>query len=123
MLRQSSGVAMSKSIRLSILVTLGVTCSMAASAQTALPSAEASAASADAYTITYVCGDANLDQQPPPLSNGRAYNLGVTFASAQTGEALSNVAVRLRRHGRVLLDFQASGPRCLFSYGNWGLGG
>jgi hypothetical protein len=118
---------MSKSFRLSILLTLGVAWSMAASAQTALPSAAESAApaltptaqsataSADTYTITYVCGDASLDQQPPPASNGRAYNLGVTFASAQTGEALSNVAVRLRRHGRVLLDFQASGPRCLFS--------
>lgn len=72
-------------------------------------------AQADADVLSYVCGDASLDQSPPPTSHGRAYNLGVSFASAQTGEALLDVAVRLRRHGRVLLDFRASGSHCLFS--------
>lgn len=79
------------------------------------PATVAPAPPADTSTISYVCGDASLDRNPPPTSHGRAYNLGVSFASAQTGEALLNVAVRLRRHGRVLLDFRASGPRCLFS--------
>jgi hypothetical protein len=83
------------------------------SAQTSAVALPASASSGE--TISYVCGDATLDQHPPPTSDGHAFNLGVSFASAKTGEALSNVAVRLRRHGRVLLDFTAIGPRCLFS--------
>jgi hypothetical protein len=90
--------------------------SCAAGFTSAQTSVAAPPASTDGgYTISYVCGDTTLDQRPPPTSDGHAFNLGVSFASAQTGEALSNVAVRLRRHGRVLLDFTATGPRCLFS--------
>jgi hypothetical protein len=85
-----------------------------ADAQTT-PATAPGASAAAGYIISYVCGDATLDQHPPPTSDGHAYNLGVSFASAQTGKALSNVAVRLRRHGRILLDFTAAGPRCLFS--------
>jgi hypothetical protein len=104
------------SIRLS---TLGI-CLMAActaghtDAQTTT-AITPTASEASGYLISYVCGDATLDQHLPPTSDGHAYNLGVSFASAQTGEALSNVTVRLRRHGRILLDFTAAGPRCLFS--------
>lgn len=47
--------------------------------------------------------------------DGRPYNLGVSFVSEHTGQPLSNVQVRLRRHGRVLVEFAASGSRCLFS--------
>ena len=39
----------------------------------------------------------------------------MSFVSGGTGQPLSNVQVRLRRHGRVLVEFKSSGPRCLFS--------
>ena len=58
------------------------------------------------------CADRRYRPLPP---DGRPYNLGVSFASAKTGQPLANVQVRLRRHGRVLVEFNASGSRCLFS--------
>ncbi|MCA8271218.1 hypothetical protein LGN17_01605 [Burkholderia sp. AU30280] len=67
------------------------------------------------YVISYICGDARIDGTAPLPPDGRPYNLGVSFASAKTGQPLANVQVRLRRHGRVLVEFNASGPRCLFS--------
>ncbi|MGU3779563.1 hypothetical protein [Burkholderia metallica] len=78
-------------------------------------SAAASAPGAGRYVISYVCGDARIDGTAPLPPDGRPYNLGVSFVSAQTGQPLSNVQVRLRRHGRVLVEFNASGSRCLFS--------
>lgn len=39
----------------------------------------------------------------------------MSFLSGSTGQPLSNVQVRLRRHGRVLVEFNAPGSRCLFS--------
>ncbi|MBN3788358.1 hypothetical protein [Burkholderia sp. Ac-20353] len=70
---------------------------------------------AQRYVISYICGDARIDGNAPLPADGRPYNLGVSFASAQTGQPLANVQVRLRRHGRVLVEFNASGSRCLFS--------
>ncbi|AOK61664.1 hypothetical protein [Burkholderia ubonensis] len=67
------------------------------------------------YVISYICGDARIDGSAPLPPDGRPYNLGVSFASAQSGNPLVNVQVRLRRHGRVLAEFNAAGPRCLFS--------
>ncbi|MEN2475478.1 hypothetical protein [Burkholderia sp. GS2Y] len=67
------------------------------------------------YVISYICGDARIDGTAPLPPDGRPYNLGVSFESARTRQPLANVQVRLRRHGRVLVEFNASGSRCLFS--------
>ncbi|KUZ59086.1 hypothetical protein WI73_15695 [Burkholderia ubonensis] len=85
--------------------------SAAAMAQTA----PASEPDTQRYAISYICGDARIDGTAPLPPDGRPYNLGVSFASAQSGNPLVNVQVRLRRHGRVLTEFNAAGPRCLFS--------
>ncbi|MBN3837614.1 hypothetical protein [Burkholderia sp. Ac-20344] len=79
------------------------------------PSAAAPDPGAGRYVISYICGDARIDGTAPLPPDGRPYNLGVSFASARTGQPLANVQVRLRRHGRVLVEFNASGSRCLFS--------
>ncbi|VWB69857.1 hypothetical protein [Burkholderia lata] len=90
---------------------------MNAMAQTSAsqPPTPASGPGAGRYIISYICGDARIDGTAPLPPDGRPYNLGVSFASAQTGQPLANVQVRLRRHGRVLVEFNASGSRCLFS--------
>ncbi|MDR6503721.1 hypothetical protein ACPUER_08235 [Burkholderia sp. DN3021] len=75
----------------------------------------ASGSGSGRYVISYICGDAQIDGTAPLPPDGRPYNLGVSFASARTGQPLANVQVRLRRHGRVLVEFNASGSRCLFS--------
>ncbi|WP_245163712.1 hypothetical protein [Burkholderia latens] len=79
------------------------------------PAAPASGEESGRYTISYICGDAGIDGTAPLPPDGRPYNLGVSFVSGSTGQPLSNVDVRLRRHGRVLVEFKATGPRCLFS--------
>ncbi|KAB0641392.1 hypothetical protein [Burkholderia latens] len=89
-----------------------------AGAQTPPRNQSATPASGDGsgrYTISYICGDARIDGTAPLPPDGRPYNLGVSFVSGGTGQPLSNVDVRLRRHGRVLVEFKATGPRCLFS--------
>ena len=78
------------------------------------PATPASGAGPGRYTISYICGDARIDGTAPLPPDGRPYNLGVSFLSG-TKQPLSNVQVRLRRHGRVLVEFKATGPRCLFS--------
>ncbi|RQR46537.1 hypothetical protein DIE21_28985 [Burkholderia sp. Bp9140] len=75
----------------------------------------ASGAGPGRYVISYICGDARIDGTAPLPPDGRPYNLGVSFVSGANGQPLSNVQVRLRRHGRVLVEFKATGPRCLFS--------
>ncbi|VWC53926.1 hypothetical protein BLA18112_00008 [Burkholderia lata] len=82
---------------------------------TSQPPTPAPGPGAGRYVISYICGDARIDGTAPLPPDGRPYNLGVSFASAQTGQPLSNVQVRLRRHGRVLVEFNATGSRCLFS--------
>ncbi|KVV51859.1 hypothetical protein WT27_31150 [Burkholderia territorii] len=83
-------------------------------AQTQAPPSS-SGADAGRYVISYICGDARIDGTAPLPPDGRPYNLGVSFVSGSSGQPLSNVQVRLRRHGRVLVEFKATGPRCLFS--------
>ncbi|AOI75639.1 MULTISPECIES: hypothetical protein [Burkholderia] len=96
-------------------VVLSTLC-MNAMAQTPATSAPpASGPGANRYVISYICGDARIDGTAPLPPDGRPYNLGVSFVSGNTGQPLSNVQVRLRRHGRVLVEFNASGSRCLFS--------
>lgn len=41
--------------------------------------------------------------------------MAVSFVSASDGAMLSDVSVKVRRHGRVLMEFVAAGPHCLFS--------
>jgi len=77
--------------------------------------APASGAGQERYVISYICGDARIDGTAPLPPDGRPYNLGVSFVAGSTGQPLSNVQVRLRRHGRVLIEFKATGSRCLFS--------
>ncbi|MGU7811012.1 hypothetical protein [Burkholderia sp. AW49-1] len=85
-------------------------------AQTPAPAPASDAdARAGRYMISYICGDARIDGTAPLPPDGRPYNLGVSFVSGASGQPLSNVQVRLRRHGRVLVEFKATGPRCLFS--------
>ncbi|MBJ9594085.1 hypothetical protein [Burkholderia seminalis] len=81
----------------------------------AMAEAPASGPDAGRYVISYICGDARIDGTAPLPPDGRPYNLGVSFASGRTGQPLANVQVRLRRHGRVLVEFNAAGSRCLFS--------
>jgi hypothetical protein len=65
--------------------------------------------------LYYVCGQAGFEKTVTSPDPKHPFNLGITFVAQQNGAPLSDVAVRLRRHGRVLMDFVAGGPRCLFS--------
>ena len=65
--------------------------------------------------LYYVCGKPGIDAQAKSPDQGHPFNLGVLFISASNGAPLSNVAVKVRRHGRVLMDFVAQGPQCLFA--------
>ena len=76
---------------------------------------DASTADAQRYAISYVCGDGRIDEIASLPPDGRPYNLGVSFESAQAGKPIDNVEVRLRRHGRILVAFNTKGSRCLFS--------
>lgn len=62
--------------------------------------------------ITFVCGAQNLSSANTP--DGGQYNLGVLFV---TPSLLSTEAIQVKlfRHGRVLVDFVALGPRGLFA--------
>ncbi|OXI29750.1 hypothetical protein CFB89_21015 [Burkholderia sp. AU16741] len=109
---------MSPSLRQQARPFLGIALStlcMNALAQTPAAASPASGPGANRYVISYICGDARIDGTAPLPPDGRPYNLGVSFLSGSTGQPLSNVQVRLRRHGRVLVEFNAPGSRCLFS--------
>ena len=69
----------------------------------AMAQAPASGSGTGRYVISYICGDARIDGTAPLPPDGRPYNLGVSFASARTGQPLPNLHVPLRRHGRVLV--------------------
>jgi hypothetical protein len=81
--------------------------------EAAVPASDVSAEAQD--TLYYVCGQAGLEKTVTSPDPKHPFNLAITFVAQQNGAPLSDVAVRLRRHGRVLMDFVASGPRCLFS--------
>lgn len=64
--------------------------------------------------VTYICGGTGVEEQDHLSNLEQQYNLGVIFTEGPRGDLLAGVDVRLRRHGRVLAAFQATGPRCLF---------
>ncbi|MDF3884563.1 hypothetical protein [Cupriavidus basilensis] len=64
--------------------------------------------------VTYICGGTGVEEQDYLSNLEQQYNLGVIFTEGPRGDLLAGVDVRLRRHGRVLAAFQATGPRCLF---------
>lgn len=65
--------------------------------------------------LYYACGKPGMGAQVTSPDPAHPFNMGVSFVSASNGALLSDVAVRVRRHGRVLMDFVAAGPHCLFS--------
>ncbi|MEA3120321.1 MAG: hypothetical protein QOI13_3591, partial [Paraburkholderia sp.] len=85
----------------------------AASTREAAPVSDINAEAQD--MLYYVCGQAGLEKTATSPDPKHPFNLAITFVGQQNGAPLSDVAVRLRRHGRVLMDFVAGGPRCLFS--------
>ncbi|MBN3819649.1 hypothetical protein G3N57_24895 [Paraburkholderia sp. Se-20369] len=105
---------MSSSFRNSALPVAAIAGSMFWINPAAIAQTPGSDPAAQRYVVSYICGDARIDGTAPLPPDGRPYNLGVSFAT-QTGNPLPNVQVRLRRHGRVLVEFNAAGPRCLFS--------
>lgn len=64
--------------------------------------------------VTYICGGMGVEEQDQLTSLEQQYNLGVIFTKGPQGDLLAGVDVLLRRHGKVLAAFQATGPRCLF---------
>ncbi|WP_241015193.1 hypothetical protein [Burkholderia sp. Ac-20379] len=86
----------------------------AATAPSAPPSSPA-AAKAPRPMLYYVCGNAGIDSQVHAPDPQHPFNLGVNFASSNPASPPSDVAVKVRRHGRVLMDFVAAGPNCRFS--------
>jgi hypothetical protein len=87
--------------------------------QSAAPAPPAShpplANAAPQQMLYYVCGKPGFDAHVTSPDPGHPFNMAVSFVSASDGSLLSDVAVRVRRHGRVLMDFVAAGPHCLFS--------
>jgi hypothetical protein len=79
------------------------------------PPAAASGSAMPQQMLYYVCGSAAIDSHATSPDPAHPFNLGVTFVSASNGAPLSDVSVKLRRHGRVLMDFIAAGPHCLFA--------
>ncbi len=100
------------------LVVMGValwSTAFAASQDVPSPDAGASAGADAQEMLYYVCGETGLEKTVTSPDPKHPFNLGITFVAQPNGAPLSNVSVRLRRHGRVLMDFVAGGPRCLFS--------
>ena len=79
------------------------------------PAARTTAPAAPQQMLYYVCGNSNIDGHVTSPDPQHPFNLGVTFVSSSSGALLTEVAVKVRRHGRVLMDFVASGPHCLFA--------
>jgi hypothetical protein len=105
-----------KQVRALVIVGIALCGSVFAAAQEASSPEAASGANSEAQEMLYyVCGQAGLEKTVTSPDPKHPFNLGITFVAQQNGAPLSDVAVRLRRHGRVLMDFVAGGPRCLFS--------
>lgn len=81
--------------------------STAASARTTAPGAPQ-------QMLYYVCGNMNIDGHVTSPDPQHPFNLGVSFVSSGNSP-LTEVSVKVRRHGRVLMEFVAAGPHCLFS--------
>ncbi|CAB3752280.1 hypothetical protein LMG29739_01490 [Paraburkholderia solisilvae] len=110
-------ISTSKSKGTTLLVmALALCASKFAAAQSASAPEAVSGANPEAQEMLYyVCGQAGLEKTVTSPDPKHPFNLGVTFLAQQNGTPLSDVTVRLRRHGRVLMDFVAGGPHCLFS--------
>jgi hypothetical protein len=109
-----------KRVRSLVIMVIALCGSAIAAAQDAASTPEAAAAASGVNTeaqdmLYYVCGQPGLEKTVTAPDPKHPFNLGITFVAQQNGAPLSQVAVRLRRHGRVLMDFVADGPRCLFS--------
>jgi hypothetical protein len=78
------------------------------------PASSPSAATAQ-QMLYYVCGNSNLEDHVSSPDPQHPFNLGISFVSSSNGTPLSDVSVKVRRHGRVLMDFVAAGSHCLFS--------
>ncbi|WP_246025016.1 hypothetical protein [Paraburkholderia dinghuensis] len=74
-----------------------------------------SASPAPQQMLYYVCGKPGIDSHVTSPDPDHPFNMAISFVSASDGALLSDVAVKVRRHGRVLMDFVAAGPHCLFS--------
>ena len=99
---------------LAVMGTALCGCTFAAAQGASAPQAISGAESDAQEMLYYVCGQAGLEKTVTSPDPKHPFNLGVTFAQ-QNGTPAPDVAVRLRRHGRVLMDFVAGGPHCLFS--------
>jgi hypothetical protein len=108
-----------KRVRSLVIMAVALCGSAIAAAQDAASTPEAamaSGANAEAQDVLYyVCGQAGLEKTVTSPDPKHPFNLGITFVAQQNAAPLSDVTVHLRRHGKVLMDFVASGPRCLFS--------
>ncbi|WP_322069746.1 hypothetical protein [Paraburkholderia bannensis] len=71
--------------------------------------------SAPQQMLYYVCGNSGMESHVTSPDPQHPFNLGVMFVSSADSGPLNQVAVKLRRHGRVLMDFVAAGPYCLFA--------
>jgi hypothetical protein len=79
------------------------------------PSAAPASSASPQQMLYYVCGNPDLESHVTSPDPQHPFNLGISFVTATDGAPLANVSVKLRRHGRVLMDFVAAGPHCLFS--------
>ncbi|MFD1561868.1 hypothetical protein ACFSHT_40505 [Paraburkholderia silviterrae] len=79
------------------------------------PAGQSTSPAAPQQMLYYVCGNTNIDTHVTSPDPQHPFNLGVTFVSSSGGAPLTEVSVKVRRHGRVLMDFIAAGPHCLFS--------
>ncbi|CAB3748731.1 hypothetical protein LMG29542_00749 [Paraburkholderia humisilvae] len=105
----------SRQVRSLVIVGIALCGSTLATAQSAsAPQAVSGADSEAQEMLYYVCGQPGFEKTVTSPDPKHPFNLGVTFEQ-QNGAPVSDVAVRLRRHGRVLMDFVAGGPHCLFS--------
>lgn len=79
------------------------------------PTISPAAAQQPQQMLYYVCGKPGIDTRVTSPDPEHPFNMAISFVSASDGALLSDVAVRVRRHGRVLMEFVAAGPHCLFS--------
>lgn len=79
------------------------------------PSAPPASSASPQQMLYYVCGNPGIESHVSSPDPQHPFNLGISFVAATDGAPLTNVSVKLRRHGRVLMDFVAAGPHCLFS--------
>jgi len=75
--------------------------------------ARADISASTAGPFTYMCGGVAADEQAEMNSAARSYDMGLLFTQGGRGEYLSDVNVKLMRHGQQVAEFTSTGPRCL----------